>query len=415
MRLKRIEIEGYRGIKRAQMDFDPRLTVIIGRNGAGKTTILNAAKNLMATLASIWPNKEGNIAFTNTPFKANDLGAGQSDCRVRIDFDWTATAKTAHLERKFSDGNKISPTLLKLYNLTKNNNLPTSERALLVYYPQSRGFQTVSRTKDVFDSTEVQNSSINGNLAAINDLGTWWQERDTEEAVTVRDRGDQTYRDPQLQAIRSLIAEIDSFTGVSYSRTTEPKGLILAKTDGSKVSVNDLSSGERGYIILLADLARRLQVMEPKKPLKDIPGVVLIDEIELNLHPEWQSKILKTLRETFAECQFVVTTHSPPVLSAVESHQVRILSIDRNGYTEVRQPRNTRGRSVGFLLEGVFETPERDPAVARLLEQFDDAYDAGQITEAKTLLTTIERATDGDPEILPILYARLERLEAAPT
>ena len=115
-------------------------------------------------------------------------------------------------------------------------------------------------------------------MQAIGDLEKWWDRRDAQEARLVRD-ANREYRDPQLEAIRRLIAKIEGFSGISFSSTSSPPGLHFVKNDGTSVHVGNLSGGERSYIILLADLARRLQVFVPDKLLDEIPAIVLIDEI----------------------------------------------------------------------------------------------------------------------------------------
>jgi len=174
----------------------------------------------------------------------------------------------------------------------------------------------------------------------IGDLEAWWDQRDAQEARRVRD-GESSYHDPQLAAIRELVGSIDGFSHVAFDADASPSGLHFVKDDGTPVHVSGLSAGERSYLVLLADLARRLQVFAPGKPLGEISAIVLIDEIELNLHPGWQSEIVPTLAKVFQGCQFVLTTHSPQVLSGVSSEKVRIIEEDG----KVTVPLSTRGRT----------------------------------------------------------------------
>ena len=85
--------------------------------------------------------------------------------------------------------------------------------------------------------------------------------------------------------------------------------LIITK-DGLDIDVNQLSAGEKSVILLIADLAMRLTIANPslENPLEG-EGIVLIDEIDLHLHPQWQRNILPALLATFSKCQFIVTTH----------------------------------------------------------------------------------------------------------
>lgn len=163
---------------------------------------------------------------------------------------------------------------------------------------------------------------------------------------------------------------------------------------------------------MLADLARRLQLSSPNKDLSEIPGIVLIDEIELNLHPAWQSEIIPTIRDVFPNCQFVITTHSPQVLSAVEAQSVRIVRRGLDGGITLEVPLGTRGRSSNFLLEGVFETSERLPLVDDMIHNFNEAIDRSDVNDAERLLAAIKAVVEGKPPELLVLTKRLRELKS---
>ena len=154
-----------------------------------------------------------------------------------------------------------------------------SSQPRLIYYRQERGFglgggaRVRESTADLLDPDAVQDRSLQKDLQAISDLGEWWDQRDAQEARRVRD-GERDYRDPQLEAIRDLIARIDTFSGVVFNATTSPSDCISSRTTGRGSMSAALSGGERSYVILLADLARRLQVFAPDKALDEIPAIV---------------------------------------------------------------------------------------------------------------------------------------------
>ena len=225
----------------------------------------------------------------------------------------------------------------------------------------------------------------------------------------VRDKNSD-YRDPQLEAIRNLVKKIDNLKDITFSSTASPPGLYLLKNDDALVHVSRLSSGERAYIVLLADLARRLQVLAPEKPLEDISAIVLVDEIELNLHPAWQSEIAPTLTKVFGSCQFVVATHSPQVLSGVESRQVRILEEGSGDETVVRVPLSTKGRTSNYLLDGVFRASERYPPIEELIANFNEAVDRNDIAAAEAEFEALEEAIGDDAPTLLVLRKRLRNL-----
>ena len=419
MRFINLHMENFRGTRELDIGFEPDMTVIVGRNGAGKTSLLDALGIMMGFAR----------AHLNGPYRNNfDLRIVPQD--IREDAERFVLNLTYEIEKSeansreignleivfFSDGHRLHYEISKkLRQWSKTIEF----QPRFIHYRQERGFEPkrsrryADDAKKVLDPESVQTLSLNEDLQAIGDLEIWWDRRDAQEARRVRD-GERDYRDPQLEAIRNLIAKIDSFSDITFMSTASPPGLHFIKNDGTPVHVGSLSGGERSYIILLADLARRLQVFAPDKSLEEIPAIVLIDEIELNLHPAWQSEILPTLRGVFEACQFIVTTHSPQVLSGVESSKVRMIEEDVSGWSwKVTVPLSTRGRTSNYLLEGVLGASERYPPVDAIIASFNVAIDKSDITTAAKKLAKIEKEIGDDAPTLLVLRKRLKSLQGS--
>ena len=416
MRFTSLNISNFRGTRELEISFEPDVTVIVGRNGAGKTSILDALAMIVG-LARSQSRKYGLGSVGFLP-SAQDVREGADSARLNMEYevrDRQSGTPVANMLAVRIDGYGSPPDFLSLQDAEALAKLASSQPRF-VYYRQERGFgpgqkdRAETSISDVVDPSAVQDRSLQKDLRAIGDLGAWWDQRDAQEARRVRD-GERDYRDPQLEAIRNLIARIDSFSGVAFNSTASPPGLHFIKSDGTPVHVNGLSGGERSYIILLADLARRLQVFAPDKQLDQIPAVVLIDEVELNLHPGWQSEIVPALTNVFRACQFIVTTHSPQVLSGVESGNVRIVEEDASGWSwKVTVPLSTRGRTSNYLLEGVLGARERYPPVDMLIGDFNTAIDREDAAAAADALDEIEREIGDDAPTLLVLRKRLKKL-----
>ncbi|WP_168879724.1 AAA family ATPase [Rhizobium sp. P28RR-XV] len=417
MKIDRLFLQEFRGIPKLEIAFDDRITVIVGRNGQGKTSILDALATILQSIQLSWPSEGAPGLYHAPQVSVSDRRHKSNQTRVRLDFSFEKAESLgtipvpSMLEAGYTDSsdNQQLGRYNEFWQYASAGGLAREERPLMVYYRQDRGFDANPHATEPVDRASTIMSSLNGQLKAISHLETWWDKRDAQEARRVRDK-DQTYRDPQLEAIRALIKQIDGFSDVSYSSTNEPEGLYFEKLDGTMVHVSVLSSGERSFIILLADLARRLQTMEPGVTLAEISGIVLIDEIELNLHPAWQSKIITTLQSVFLKCQFVITTHSPQVVSAVESDHVRALSTRDDGEIEAKTPLRTKGQTSNYLLEGVFEADERLPEVAGMFDQFNIAIESKNLRQAKSILAKISKSIEGDPPELLVLRKRLKQL-----
>ena len=160
--------------------------------------------------------------------------------------------------------------------------------------------------------------------------------------------------------------------------------MVVIKND-QELEIGMLSDGEKCLIALIGDLARRLAIANPglKSPLQG-QGVVLIDEIELHLHPRWQREIIPSLTKTFPGCQFIMTTHSPQVISDVRPENVFILD-----GKSVCHPEGSLGRDSNRILEDIMETTERPHQVQERLTQLFRLIDDGKLTEAKSQLQAL--------------------------
>ncbi|HAY4071163.1 TPA: AAA family ATPase, partial [Vibrio cholerae] len=124
------------------------------------------------------------------------------------------------------------------------------------------------------------------------------------------------------ESIKTFVSDIDQ---VKISRTPHLDMTVIK--NGSEISIFNLSQGEKTLIALVSDIARRLVILNPslENPLNGY-GIVLIDEIDLHLHPKWQQTIVQKLENTFPNIQFILSTHSPLVLTTVTSEQIKIIN-----------------------------------------------------------------------------------------
>ena len=180
---------------------------------------------------------------------------------------------------------------------------------------------------------------------------------------------------------------------------------------GPKLHVDQLSSGERAYLILLADLARRLQIVDPDAELADIAGIVLIDEIELNLHPNWQRRILPTLMRVFRTCQFIVTSHSPQILGEIKNGLILVLYKNSDHEIELRRSDTTFGRDANDILIAVLGSSERDEGVKNKLENLEELINRNKLDEARRTIGELRVELGARPIELEIAEQRIRRRE----
>jgi hypothetical protein len=183
---------------------------------------------------------------------------------------------------------------------------------------------------------------------------------------------------------------------------------------GQPLFLEQLSDGERGLLALVFDLTRRLSVANPESnnPIADGVALVLIDEIELHLHPKWQRDVLQRLRETFQSCQFVVTTHSPLVLGEVPARCVRFLEFV-DGKVSVTVPTEAYGMDANRILQEFMGAPVRNRQVDGELKTLFELIDQERFDEARAAIAALENKLGEDEPELTRASSLIRFLEGA--
>jgi len=172
---------------------------------------------------------------------------------------------------------------------------------------------------------------------------------------------------------------------------------------GTVQPMGNLSAGQRMMLALVADLAIKCVTQnayliteeDPDAVLRLTPGVVLIDELDVHLHPKWQRRVAGDLKRTFPAIQFVCTTHSPQIIGELQPEEIRILSEGK-----VYTPPRSFGIDSNGVLEGILNAPSRDEAVSELLARIFRAIDLEKFGEAKELLRlAVQQLGDNDPDV----------------
>ena len=167
--------------------------------------------------------------------------------------------------------------------------------------------------------------------------------------------------------------------------------------ENTPIPVRQLSDGERAILALVLDLARRLSQANPRleDPIAAAEAVVLIDEIELHLHPKWQRQIVHNLTATFPRCQFIATTHSPQVVGEVSHERIHIMA---DG--QVYSPSHSFGVDSSRVLEEIMDADRRSEKVAHLLAELSQEIGAQRFDGARVLLARlVEHLGEADPEV----------------
>jgi len=190
----------------------------------------------------------------------------------------------------------------------------------------------------------------------------------------------------------ALIKGVPGITSMKVDTSTG-RAEVQAIIDNNSIVIKNLSQGQQVIIGILADVSRRLIMLNPAldNPLHG-QGVILIDEIEMHLHPKWQLLLLESLQSTFPNLQLILTTHSPQILSTTKKDKIRVIGVNVDNELIAVSPVNeTLAHPSTDILESVMKVssiPEL-PITAEL-KKYRDLIEQGDI-ESEHILTEIER------------------------
>ena len=425
MKLDQVTIENYRAIERLRLPLHPRLTVLHGDNGHGKTSVLAGIVVGLGSIPRLLP-EVSSIDFLKTdrrrmlPHLVELITDDGMVWQRRKNFGVRPPSGTRRHIATLPlphDGNpnyglrELRDVMAEIVAADIAGEAPI-DLPIVAFYDTERAVLDVPQRRRGGKREFSRYGALEGALSVrsnFRDFFNWFDAKEGEELREKRDRRDFDYQLPELNAVRRAIEAM--VPGVSQPRTTRnPTGFVVsvAAPDGggeTELEISQLSGGYRIMLALVADLARRMAQGNPHlgDPLQS-EAVVLIDEVDLHLHPSWQQRVLPDLMRTFPNAQFIVSTHSPQVLTTVmPEHIVRLRRDgDGDGIAATGTGGPTYGAEAGYALAVEMGVQERPPAghneFVALLEQYNHLvnYGQGKSEEARKLRGELERLSPRD-------------------
>ncbi len=411
MKVTRLYLANYRNARALTIELNPKLNVFVGTNGSGKSTVLDA----IAIMLSWAVNRIISPGASGRAIVESDITNGKSTSSIQLLCE--AEGRTIEWKLfKVRRGRAASEGKSKLQELNyytkgiQSKISETSEKVnlpLFVYYPVNRAVVEIPlriRGKHRFDLLAAYDGALSSG-ANFKTFFEWFREREdleNEMQSTLLDwnvPGRPKSLDTQLNAVRSALTEfLPDFSDFTIRRS--PLRMEVTK-NGKRLTVNQLSDGEKILIAMIGDLARRMAIANPDstKPLEG-SGIVLIDEIDLHLHPRWQRMIVPKLLEVFPNCQFILSTHSPHVITHVQPESLFLLEQTDSDIAAIK-PNESYGKNVDRVLEDLMglETTRPDK-VASDLHSIFETIDAGKLEEAQKMIAELEQKIGYDPELV---------------
>ena len=403
MRVTKLKLANLRAIEAMEFRFQPGINLIVGVNGVGKTSLLDA---LAVCLSAIVRDTTG-LRLAVESFTADDIRVGANaltlDCGVVVGeskYEYLVhkprSSSTPQENKTGMPRDQVheTPERAEYVGDTPKNisDKDTDGRPLAVLFSTRRAVPSDRRPAKRIASGGVASAyaeAFSNRELRLGEFAAWMRvqralgkERPAASRVLVAFEG----------AVGRFLP------GYRNLRVEGDKQLKLLIDHGSTaLEVRQLSDGERGTLAMVLDLTRRLAQANPdiEDPAANVEAIVMIDEIDLHLHPQWQRKILQNLTSAFPKCQFIATTHSPQVIGEVEHERIQIIS---NG--EVYSPTHSFGVDSSRVLEEIMESGPRTQLIQDLLAQISDTVAAKNYVHAQELLATLtEHVGANDAEV----------------
>lgn len=424
MEIQSLELTNFRGIAHANLTLDGKSVVIYGINGMGKSTILQACSVLFFRILSMLTasdlGSDSKVKIEDSDIK---IGAQAARISMQLNIDHTVYSYFRSAEQNGRrihsgmDAKRIVDQFRKLYvgqymsleeeETDESDRERESTRVLVFNESNMPIYASYGVNRYVADRrNKVLEKDINlaGKLAALRDVFDptinfqlffeWFRGR--QEYENSKRVEEESFKDTQLSAVREAILKImdNDFSDIKIKIDDEDAQMVAVKHH-TELSIAQLSEGEKCVLAMTGDLARKLAIANPgrENPLEG-EGVVLIDEVDLHLHPSWQGRMMPLLFRTFPNIQFIVTTHSPKVLSEIKD-EANIFEIYQDGNAiNVRKQDPMNGWDINHIMRDFMHTDILNEETKKLIDEIYNCIENENFDQAEELVDQLARITD---------------------
>jgi predicted ATP-binding protein involved in virulence len=400
MFIDEVTLKNFRGLGKVELKFDEHINLLVGVNGVGKSSVLEA----MGIMLSTFTNRIKGTPGSSKKLTNDDIKSGRDVLNASLYMQFEGEPLTWSITRFSKDHGSgknqsselgslntvLKPLSIKLNNEAKKGDFQTSV-PLVAYYSVNRLFRGKSKSDEKsiqkinYAPLEAYEKSVSIDGVYFNSLSNWFGYR--QRYLDKKYNEDSIVNDSQLNSIEKAITVfLPEFSQLKYDDKLEE--LVIHKNH-EILKLKQLSDGELCLIALIADIARRLAIANPKltNPLEG-KAIVLVDEIDLHLHPGWQRKLIDNFQRTFPKTQFIFSTHSPQMIGHVEPKNMWIFKRENNEVVAYR-PEKSLGMDSNSILLQHLGVDEREPDTKEELRKLTKLVDLGDLESANQLVRTL--------------------------
>lgn len=393
MHIEQISIKNFKAAKDIRIEFSPGVNLLIGDNGGGKSSILEAVSiALFGMLRGIKGVPVRKISQDDIRFSFNKRGDASSEIHYETPVEITCLmnveGKELRLRRYRMDENTQTKEeddgIAKWMQELSNN--PDSELPLICFQSDARIWQKHRGNfgKEIRKSLNDRRCGYVGCLdysMDIRGIQAWCLKMELSAFQKRREIKEYESFKRIVSLFMKKISGLDARPEIYYSTQLEQ---LVYREGEDAMPISELSAGYQSLLWMIMDLAYRLALLNPDRTLDlgETAGIVLIDEIDMHLHPKWQWNVVSALEETFPNMQFILATHSPIVISSCKNEHLILVAED----PEILYLENAYGYSVQDVLNFRQGTTEKPREIKRLSEQFEEAVDEGELELAEEVV-----------------------------